>query len=178
MVKKKRKPGQPTKYRKAFDKQVYKLCLLNATDKQIADYFEVTETTVNNWKATQPTFFESIKDGKIRADAEVAKSLHSRAVGYSHKDVHISNYQGDITITPITKHYPPDTAAAFIWLKNRQGWTDRKEVVLKDDRYTPEQREAIRAELAGRCVNRALPESVPVLPPIDAEVVNATNRTS
>lgn len=148
----KRRAGQPTRYREEYCKQVYKLCLLNATDKQIADYFDVTEATINNWKVGHPKFFESIKDGKIRADAEVAKSLHARAVGYSHQDVHISNYQGDITITPITKHYPPDTAAAFIWLKNRQGWTDKKDIVLKDERYTPEQRDAIREKLAENCV--------------------------
>jgi hypothetical protein len=149
------KKGRKTKYHKEYDKQVYKLCLLNATDAQIADYFGVSESTLNLWKLKHKDFSESIKDGKIRADAEVAKSLHSRAVGYSHPDVHISNYQGDITITEITKHYPPDTAAAFIWLKNRQGWTDKKDIVLKDDRYTPEQRDAIRAKLAERCVNES-----------------------
>lgn len=170
--------GRKTKYKKEYNEQVYKLCLLNATDVQIADYFEVTEQTITNWKKVYPAFFGSIKDGKIRADAEVAKSLHSRAVGYSHKDVHISNYQGNITITDIVKHYPPDTAAAFIWLKNRQGWTDKKDIVLKDERYTPEQREAIRAKLAERCESevKVLPEcigAVPVLPPvIDIEAVS------
>ena len=31
---------------------------------------------------------------------------------------------------PYTEHYPPDTAAAFIWLKNRrkQDWRDKSEV--------------------------------------------------
>jgi dGTP triphosphohydrolase len=162
-----------TKYRKEYDEQVYKLCLLNATDAQIASYFNVVESTLNLWKLKHNSFSESIKDGKVRADAEVAKSLHARAVGYSHPDVHISNYQGDITITDIVKHYPPDTAAAFIWLKNRQGWTDKKEVVLKDDRYTPEQRDAIRARLAERCLS---PGAMPVLPTIDAEVVNVQEQ--
>ena len=33
-------------------------------------------------------------------------------------------------IVPYTEHFPPDTAAAFIWLKNRQPdrWRDKKEV--------------------------------------------------
>lgn len=147
------KRGRKTKYRKEYDKQVYKLCLLNATDAQIADYFGVSESTLNLWKLKHKAFSESIKDGKIRADTEVAESLHARAIGYSHPDVHISNYQGDITITEVTKHYPPDTAAAFIWLKNRQGWTDKKNIILEDERYTPEQRDAIREKLAERCVN-------------------------
>ena len=42
--------------------------------------------------------------------------------------MHISAYEGEVIITDITKHYPPDTAAAFIWLKNRQGWRDKQEL--------------------------------------------------
>lgn len=62
--------------------------------------------------------------------AAVAESLYKRALGYSHPDVHISNFQGMITVTDIVKHYPPDTGAAFIWLKNRQPhkWKDKVEV--------------------------------------------------
>ena len=119
--------GRPTKYKPEYCEQVYKLCLLNATDAQIADVFDTSEQTINTWKKKYPEFLESLKDGKIRADAEVGKSLFQRACGYSHPDVHISNYQGDITVTDITKHYPPDTAAAFIWLKNRAGWRDKTE---------------------------------------------------
>ena len=119
--------ARPTKYKPAYSTQVYKLCLLNATDAQIADVFDVDESTINNWKRCHPKFLESIKNGKLKADADVAKSLFHRACGYSHPDVHISNYQGDITETDITKHYPPDTAAAFIWLKNRAGWRDKTE---------------------------------------------------
>lgn len=121
--------GRPTEYKEEYAEKVYKLCLLSATDKDIADFFAVTEQTVNNWKEAHPEFFESIKRGKLEADADIAKSLYHRAKGYSHADVHISNYQGEITVTPLVKHYPPDTAAAIIWLKNRQPdkWRDRIE---------------------------------------------------
>jgi hypothetical protein len=36
-------------------------------------------------------------------------------------------------IVPTTKHYPPDTAAAIIWLKNRQPerWRDKIEQEVK-----------------------------------------------
>ncbi len=68
--------------------------------------------------------------GKEAPDNRVERSLYNRAVGYSHPDVHVSNFQGQVTLTPITKHYPPDVAAAFIWLKNRRPdlWRDRQEV--------------------------------------------------
>jgi hypothetical protein len=106
----------------------------------------VTEKTIRNWKK-RLEFITALKKGKVDADARVAEALYHRALGYSHPDVHISNYQGDITITDITKHYPPDTAAAFIWLKNRAGWKDKTEHVLEDKRMTKEEIEAVREHL-------------------------------
>jgi hypothetical protein len=37
-----------------------------------------------------------------------------------------------ITVTPIMKHYPPDTGACFIWLKNRdpENWRDKQDIEL------------------------------------------------
>jgi len=141
-----KKPGQPTKYDEAMNEQVFKYSLLGLTDEQMAPLFNVSERTFNNWKELHPQFLQSIKDGKEKADAEITKSLYHRAKGYSHPDVHISNYQGTITTTPLTKHYPPDTAAAFIWLKNRQGdkWKDRKEVEIDETVDLKEIADAIR----------------------------------
>ena len=128
--------GRKTTYRKEHDGIVYKLCLLNAIDEQIVDVLGISVATFTNWKKKHPSLLASVKRGKLHADAQVAEALFHRACGYSHPDVHISNYQGDITITDITKHYPPDTAAAFIWLKNRAEWKDKTEQVLKDDRMS------------------------------------------
>ena len=110
-----------------FCEQVAKLAKLGATDKEMADFFEVSEQTLNTWKKEHPEFLESLKEGKEKADAEVADRLYQRAMGYSHADVHISNYQGEVTLTPITKHYPPDPTSAIFWLKNRQRdkWRDK-----------------------------------------------------
>lgn len=125
-----RSVGRPTLFRDEYVEQAYKLCLLGATDAELADFFEVCERTINTWKEDYPEFLQSLKAGKASADAAVAESLHKRALGYSHPDVHISNFQGMITVTDIVKHYPPDTGAAFIWLKNRQPhkWKDKVEV--------------------------------------------------
>ena len=128
MGKDKHAGGRPPKYKKQNCEQARKLCLLGYTDKQLADFFEVAESTIHKWKLDHPEFSESIKKGKVVADGNVADSLYNRALGYSHPDVHISNYQGEITETEITKHYPPDTAAAFIWLKNRASWKDKQDI--------------------------------------------------
>jgi hypothetical protein len=126
----KAKRGRPVRYRPEYAEQAYKLCLLGATDKDMADFFSVAERTIIRWRDAHDDFCQSIKRGKSVADANVAHALYHRAIGCSHPDVHVSNFQGQITVTELTKHYPPDTAAAFIWLKNRQPhkWRDKVEV--------------------------------------------------
>jgi hypothetical protein len=56
--------GRPSKYKPEYCDQVEKLCKLGATDKDIADFFEVEESTINNWKVEHPEFMESIKTVK------------------------------------------------------------------------------------------------------------------
>lgn len=122
--------GRPTKYRPEYDEQAKKLCMLGATDKQLADFFEVAESTINDWKHRSPSFWESVREGKMIADAEVAYALYQRAVGYDHEAIHFSNVNGEVIQTPYTKHYPPEPWAASWWLKNRQPhlWKDKVEV--------------------------------------------------
>ena len=119
--------ARPSKYKEEFCGQATKLCRLGATDKQLSDFFSVTEKTLNLWKKKHPEFLQSLKVGKEESDNQVVRSLFERATGYSHPDTHISNYQGKITVTEIVKHYPPDTTACIFWLKNRdkENWRDR-----------------------------------------------------
>jgi hypothetical protein len=74
-------PGRDTKYRPEFNDQARKLCLLGFTDAELAEFFGVCERTINNWKADFPAFLQSINDGKVVADAQVADSLYRRATG-------------------------------------------------------------------------------------------------
>lgn len=123
------KRGRPTAYKDVYPEQAWRLSLLGQTDVEMATFFGVSERTFHGWKKSHPDFLQSIKKGKADADAKVAEGLYARAIGYSHPDVHISSHLGVITVTNIVKHFPPDTAAAFIWLKNRQPdkWRDRIE---------------------------------------------------
>lgn len=123
------KAGRKSKFDPAYIEQVVKLCKLGATDREIADFFGVSEQTLNTWKKQYPEFLESLKRGKLEADAYVADRLFARATGYEHPDVHITAHQGKVIETKITKHYPPDTGAAIFWLKNRRPdvWRDKVE---------------------------------------------------
>ena len=130
-VKEKNVGGRPTKYDEKYNEQAYKLCLLGANDKEMADFFQVTESTLNLWKREHKAFSESLTRGKMLADAEIAKSLYHRAKGYEHVETITATFQGKITDTmDVIKHYPPDTPAATLWLKNRQPdkWRDKQEI--------------------------------------------------
>ena len=63
---------------------------------------------------------ELIRQGKLEADSNVAQSLYHRATGYSHPDEKIMQHKGEVVRVPTTKHYPPDTQAMGLWLKNRR----------------------------------------------------------
>ncbi|WP_126715663.1 terminase [Escherichia coli] len=101
--------------------------LLGYTDAELADFFEVSEATINNWKLEYPEFLESIKKGKAVADAEVSDRLYQRAMGFVAPDIDIRVIENRIVETPLEKYYPPDTTAAIFWLKNRQKdkWRDK-----------------------------------------------------
>lgn len=127
---KKRPVGRPSKYKEEYVEQVYKLCLLGATDGELADFFVVNVDTIHEWKKIYKEFSDAIKRGKSLADANVASKLYHRATGYEHEDVDIKMYEGGIIKTPLIKHYPPDTTAAIFWLKNRKPkeWRDKQEI--------------------------------------------------
>jgi len=52
----------------AYDKKhvaiAYKVSLLGATDTELADIFEVSERTINNWKKDHIEFSSALKKGK------------------------------------------------------------------------------------------------------------------
>lgn len=123
--------------------QAHKLCLLGATNEQLADFFEVNEETIYRWQREHPEFKEALADGKIAADAEIANALYHRARGFSHIDTKMfmdRDADGNSTILTKTylKHYPPDTTACKWWLNNRQKekWQDKQEIdmTIKGDK--------------------------------------------
>lgn len=116
-----------SKYKKEYDELAYNYCLLGAKDKQLAEFLGVSESTLNLWKQKHKSFSESLKGGKVQADAEIAQSLYHRAKGYSHPEVKVFNNQGEIVTHDVIKHYAPDPTSIIFWLKNRQPelWRDK-----------------------------------------------------
>jgi len=133
--------GAPSKYKEEYNEQVYKLCLLGATDKDIADFFDVCEATINNWKIDYPEFLESIKKGKKIADIHIASKLFNKAEGaivktqqaFKKKKVYWDNNgkrceEEEIEIVDLEQEQPPDSTALIFWLKNRnpEFWKDKQ----------------------------------------------------
>jgi hypothetical protein len=106
----------------------------------MADFFDVSEDTINEWKKQHDKFSESIKSGKTMADATVAQKLYHRAIGYEHPEVITASYQGEITdMKTVVKHYAPDPTAAIFWLKNRQPqqWRDKQQTEITGENGAP-----------------------------------------
>lgn len=121
------KGGRPTAYKAEYVQQAKKLTELGATDREVAEFFEVTERTIYRWQHEHPEFCQALKVGKDVADDRVEKSLYRRAIGYSHDAVKIMQHQGTEVVIPYVEHTPPDVTACIFWLKNRRKgqWRDR-----------------------------------------------------
>lgn len=128
--------GRPPKYQPDYAEKAKKLCLLGATDDQLADFLEVDVRTIYRWKHDHAEFCDALRAGKEEADARVVRSLYQRAVGYEQDDVKIFMPAGasNPVYAPFTAKIAPDTTAAIFWLKNRNPgeWRDKREHGLTD----------------------------------------------
>ena len=48
---------------------------------ELAGFFDVAPRTIDNWIASHPAFAEAVREGRVVADARVARCLYERAVG-------------------------------------------------------------------------------------------------
>ena len=136
--------ARPTKYKAEYAEQARKLCLLGATDAELADFFEVCERTINDWKKRHKQFLQSLKAGKRIADADVADKLHQRATGYRFTEQHAfkvkkDQYVEEVEIVDVEREVPPDPTSMIFWLKNRspERWRDKPEHDGQDDAPQP-----------------------------------------
>jgi len=127
----KKNRGRPPKYKDEYTKQAEKLCLLGATDDEIADFFGVDVRTIYRWKNDHDDFCHALKVGKQSADSRVERSLYQRAVGYEVDDLKIFMPGGadKPVYAPYVKKVHSDVTAAIFWLKNRdpEKWRDKQE---------------------------------------------------
>lgn len=128
--------GPPSKYDQVDIPRLKELCEIGCSMDQMAKFFNIDVRTLYNYRTDHPDLFHGIKTSRDLRNDQIVRSLFERAQGYSHEEDKIFCHQGQIVTARTIKHYPPDTAAAFIWLKNNlpAEWKDKKEVVGGLDR--------------------------------------------
>lgn len=140
------KDGRPTDYQEEFAAQAEKLCLLGATDDELADFFGVHRSTIYRWKHVHDDFCDAVKSGKEKADERVERSLYQKATGYNYTEqqaikVKKGQHEEEVEVVEVEKHAPADTTAAIFWLKNRRKdqWRDKQELdhTSSDGSMTP-----------------------------------------
>jgi hypothetical protein len=129
-------------YESYFPAMVFRLRLLGATNKMIAEACNTTETTIWEWtkgKHAKPEFKDAMEMGGDMADAMIAHSVFHSAMGYTHDDEKIMVVDKQVVREPFIKHYPPDTAAGTFWLVNRQKelWKHRNSTELTGEDGRP-----------------------------------------
>jgi len=106
--------------------EAHNYCLLGATNDQLADFFGVSPSTIDNWIAGRRDFEAAVKSGRVIADAKVARGLYVRAVGYDRTVEREVILGGELKPVTSTVHYPANVQACIFWLRNRrrQTWRD------------------------------------------------------
>ncbi len=146
-------PGRPSLYQPEFAAQAFELCLAGATNRDLADTFEVVHSTIDNWLQKHPEFAQSVKRGRALADGRVAHGLYSRAIGYTYETTRVVLHRGEPVAVPHTVHKPPDVRACTFWLRNRrpQQWREGpKPVQDEGPDCSPLDAASGRARLAGQ----------------------------
>ena len=136
--------GRPTEYKDEYVLQAEKLCMLGATDEEVADFFGVSTRTIYRWKLEHDEFCQALKVGKAAADERIERSLYQKASGYFYTEeqafkIKVEQHKEEVEVVPVEKYAPPDTTAQIFWLKNRKrdDWRDKQEIehrfgILKD----------------------------------------------
>lgn len=118
--------GRPTLFHPEMCEQAHNYCLLGATNDELAEFFDVSPRTIDNWIADHADFGKAVKSGRVLADAKVARGLYARAVGYERKVEREVILGGELKPVTSTVHYPPNVQACMFWLRNRRRrtWCD------------------------------------------------------
>lgn len=140
--------GRPTDYRPEYAEAAYRLCLLGATDDDLAERFGVVRSTIALWKEKHAEFSDAIARGKAVADADVAHALYERATGAKWEEgrafkvktiIYGDNgrklrEEEDVRVVQVECGAPPDTNAAKLWLTNRRPdrWKEKIEIETKN----------------------------------------------
>lgn len=108
--------GRPTDYRPEYDAQAAKLCELGATNADLAEFFDVSERTIERWQTRNESFAIATRVGKDHADEKVKIAFYRIAKGYEYDEEYIDKRGEKRTRRVVV---PPNAMAASKWLAVR-----------------------------------------------------------
>jgi hypothetical protein len=114
-------------YRPEYPDLARRLCLLGGTNEELATFFEVSRSTIDEWLRVHPEFAEAVRKGRDIIDMVVADKLLARALGYTHEGKRYVLHCGEEKELRHVVHHPPDVRACIFWLRNRRRkhWLER-----------------------------------------------------
>ncbi len=116
------------KYKSEYAKTARKLCAqCGYIDIQLAEWFDVTEKTINNWKLAHPDFAEALRVGKAETDDLVERATVAGITGYY---VMVDEMDRFGNVKPMRKWVAGNAHAGIKWLNARRPevYREQKEV--------------------------------------------------
>lgn len=113
-----------TKFKTEFSQQVYFLAKGGFKTEQIAEFFKVSEPTINNWKIANPEFYEAYRAGAWNHSFNLLEAMDKSAYGYNYVEIEKGQTvtrSGKVVPTTkiIHKHKPPSEVLLMFILKNK-----------------------------------------------------------
>ena len=112
--------GRPTVYKPENAEIARHACLLGASNETLAERFDVTRRTIDNWIAANPEFGDAVRHGRQIADESVVAALYARATGMERISVKVVESDDGPVKTTQTVQALPDVRACIFWLRNRR----------------------------------------------------------
>jgi hypothetical protein len=135
-----RRPTHPVRTR---ERRHRPSCLhARAANEALAERFEVSPRTIDNWIATIPEFNDALRKGRQVADESVVSALFARVAGMERKMTGAFCHNGQPVTASYTVQLPPDVRACIFWLRNRrpQQWREDRPLVDEADEAEPYRR--------------------------------------
>jgi hypothetical protein len=154
--------GRPTAYKPENAEIARNACITGATNATLAERFDVSRTTIDNWIASIPDFSEAVRSGREIADGAVVSALYARAKGMERKATRVFCYNGRPVTVDYTEHVLPDVRACIFWLRNRrpEEWRENRPIVDEAETLTWEDLEEASRRVARRSAAEPPNESV------------------
>lgn len=107
---------------------------------QIADFFDITEPTIYEWKKIYPEFAEAIEEGKADPIKQVENALFKASIGHNvkvKKPVVVGDGEGvaHVEYCDYEEYHAPVVSAQKYFLNNRASdkWKEKHEITLDNE---------------------------------------------